>query len=279
MSNRITRRFHELSLESRVALITFVMAGDPDRETSLEILRGLSTAGADLIEIGMPFTDPMADGIAVQAAGQRALQAGMTLRGTLELVRALRDRGDETPIILMGYYNPIYIFGVEKFINEAKAVGVDGLIVVDLPREEDDELCIPTVRAELSFIRLVPPTADDKRLPHVLSNTSGFVYYVSIAGITGAAPPNLANVSTAVERLRRFTTLPVAVGFGVKDAQSAAKIAEFADGVVVGSAIVDVLRDSLDSTGRATDGTVPAVLSLVSDLARGVRAATLRPSQ
>lgn len=253
------------------------MAGDPDVQTSLAILEGLSAAGADLIEIGMPFTDPMADGTAVQAAGRRALQSKMTLRKTLELVRTFRNGDETTPIVLMGYYNPIYIFGVDNFVNEAQAAGVDGLIVVDLPREEDEELCIPAVKAGLNFIRLVPPTADDKRLGHMLSNTSGFVYYVSVVGITGAASPDLSDVSAAIKRLKQYTDLPVAVGFGVKDVESAARIAQLADGVVVGSAIVDALKDSLDSAGRATSGTVSAVLSLVSNLAHGVRAARTNP--
>ena len=270
---RIDRRFAVLKKESRAGLVTFLMAGDPDQKTSLAIIEALPKAGADVIEIGMPFTDPMADGPAIQAAGLRALKSGQTLKKTLDMVRAFRTRDSETPIVLMGYYNPIYIYGVDRFLADAKAAGVDGLIVVDLPPEEDDELCLPTLKAGLNFIRLATPTTDDRRLPAVLANTSGFVYYVSITGITGAAVPDTGRVSEAVARIKRQTHLPVAVGFGVKNAARARAIAEGADAVVVGSALVEALRDSLDKDGKATAGTVKAVIGLVSSLAEGVRAA------
>ena len=270
MTTRIDARFATLRAEGRAALVTFVMAGDPDPQTSLEILRALPGAGADLIEVGMPFTDPMADGPAIQAAGLRALRGGMTLKKTLAIVGEVRAAEPATPIVLMGYYNPIYVYGVEKFLVDAKAAGVDGLIVVDLPPEEDDELCLPALAAGLSFIRLATPTTDDKRLPAVLANTSGFVYYVSITGVTGAAAPKPEIVGEAVARIQRHTHLPVAVGFGVRDAASAAGIAERADGVVVGSAIVEVLRTSLVD-GHAGPDTVAAVARLVASLASGVR--------
>ena len=273
MSTRIDRRFAALKQEGRAALVTFTMAGDPDYETSLAIAKALPKAGADVIELGMPFTDPMADGPAIQAAGVRALKAGQRMTKTLELVREFRKTDDATPIVLMGYYNPIYIYGVDRFLVDAKAAGVDGLIVVDLPPEEDDELCLPTLKAGLNFIRLATPTTDDKRLPAVLNNTSGFVYYVSITGITGAAAPDAGKVSAAVARIKRHTKLPVAVGFGVRTAEQARAIAENADGVVVGSALVDALRQSLDNNGKAGAGTVQAVTSLVSALADGVRSA------
>jgi tryptophan synthase alpha chain len=271
MTTRIDRRFADLAREGRAGLVTFLMAGDPDYDTSLSIISALPKAGADVIEIGMPFTDPMADGPAIQAAGLRALKAGQTLAKTLQLVREFRKSDADTPIVLMGYYNPIYIYGVDRFLADAIAAGVDGLIVVDLPPEEDVELCIPALKAGINFIRLATPTTDDKRLPTVLANTSGFVYYVSITGITGAATPNVTRVSDAVARIKRHTTLPVAVGFGVKTAQNAREIAQGADAVVVGSALIDRLRDSLDAEGRATAGTVAAVTSLVSELADGVR--------
>ena len=271
MSTRIDRRFAELARESRVGLVTFLMAGDPDYDTSLAMLAALPTAGADVLEIGMPFTDPMADGPAIQAAGLRALKAGQTLRKTLQLVRDFRKGDADTPIVLMGYFNPIYVYGVDRFLVDALEAGVDGLIVVDLPPEEDSELCLPALKAGLNFIRLATPTTDDKRLPAVLGNTSGFVYYVSITGITGSATPNASRVSDAVARIKRHTRLPVAVGFGVKNAQNARDIAQGADAVVVGSALIDRLRESLDADEKATAGTIKAVTSLVSELADGVR--------
>ena len=273
MTTRIDRRFAALKAEGRAALVTFVMTGDPDYDTSLALVKALPKAGADVIELGMPFTDPMADGPAIQAAGLRALAGGQTMIKTLKLVREFRAGNDDTPIVLMGYYNPIYIYGVDKFLIDAKAAGVDGLIVVDLPPEEDDELCLPALKAGLNFIRLATPTTDDKRLPAVLNNTSGFVYYVSITGITGAAAPNAGKVSAAVARIKRHTKLPVAVGFGVRSAEQARAIAENADGVVVGSALIDVLRGSLDKAGKGGPATVKAVTDLVSQLAEGVRAA------
>ena len=273
MTTRIDKRFAALKAEGRAGLVTFVMAGDPDHGTSLEIISALPKAGADLIEIGMPFTDPMADGPAIQAAGLRALHAGETLTKTIDLVRQFRKGDTETPIVLMGYYNPIYIYGVDRFLTDAKTAGVDGVIVVDLPPEEDVELCLPAMKAGVNFIRLATPTTDDKRLPAVLANTSGFVYYVSITGITGSAAPDAARVSQAVARIKRHTDLPVAVGFGVKDAARARAIAEAADAVVVGSALVDALAQSLDKDGKATKTTVPAVTGLVVSLAEGVRSA------
>ncbi|WP_442756435.1 tryptophan synthase subunit alpha [Methylocystis sp. JAN1] len=273
MSTRIDDRFAALKAEGRAALVTFVMAGDPDPETSLAIVRGLPAAGADVIEIGIPFTDPMADGPAIQAAGLRALRAGMTLKKTLKLVADFRAGDDATPIVLMGYYNPIYVYGVGKFLVDAGAAGVDGLIVVDLPPEEDQELCIPARDAGLNFIRLATPTTDDKRLPKVLENTSGFVYYVSLTGITGAALADYAGVSAAVKRIKGHTGLPIAVGFGVKNAENAAEIARNADGVVVGSALVDALKASLGADGKGTEKTIEAVTSLVASIAAGVRGA------
>jgi tryptophan synthase alpha chain len=252
--------------------VTFVTAGDPDYETSLEIVRGLPKSGADIIELGMPFTDPMADGPAIQAAGLRALKAGQTMAKTLDLVRAFRAGDEETPVVLMGYYNPIYIYGVERFLADAKGAGVDGLIVVDLPPEEDEELCLPAIEAGLNFIRLATPTTDDRRAPAVLRNTSGFVYYVSVLGITGTKAPDLASVERNVLRVKGHTKLPIAVGFGVKTAEQARAIAKHADGVVVGSALVNAVRDTLSKSGKATSKTVPAVHKLVADIAQGVRA-------
>jgi tryptophan synthase alpha chain len=273
MSTRIDRRFAALKQEGRAALMTFTMAGDPDYDTSLAIAKALPKAGADLIELGMPFTDPMADGPAIQAAGVRALHGGQRMTKTLAIVREFRKSDDTTPIILMGYYNPIYIYGVDKFLVDATAAGIDGLIVVDLPPEEDEELCLPALKAGLNFIRLAAPTTDDKRLPAVLNNTSGFVYYVSVAGVTGSAAPDTAKVNAAVAHIKRHTKLPVAVGFGVRTAEQACTIASGADGVVVGSALVDAVRASLDNQGKASAQTVKAVADLVASLAEGVRSA------
>src|ERR1700716_3974335 len=273
MNTRIDTRFAELKNEGRAAFVTFLMAGDPDLATSLAIVKALPQAGADIIEIGMPFTDPMADGPAIQASGLRALKAGTTLKKTLALVRDFRDGDEATPIILMGYYNPIYIYGVDRFLADAKAAGVDGLILVDMPAEEDDELCIPALKAGLNFIRLATPTTDDKRLPAVLQKTSGFVYYVSITGITGSASADSKVVGEAVARIKRHTRLPVCVGFGIRPPEGARAIAQNADGAVVGTALVDALRVSLDAEGRASAGTVDAVADLVAALAQGVRGA------
>jgi tryptophan synthase alpha chain len=249
------------------------MAGDPDERTSLEIMRALSDAGADVIELGLPFTDPMADGPAIQAAGLRALQGGQTVSKTLAMVREFRNTDRDTPIVLMGYYNPIYVYGVDRFLTDATSAGIDGLIMVDLPPEEDDELCVPALRAGLNFIRLATPTTDDKRLLTVLNNSSGFVYYVSISGVTGTAAPDTDKVAAAVARIKRHTKLPVAVGFGVKTAAHARAIAASADGVVVGSALVEAVRMSLDPNGKATLRTVRMVTEVVAQLADGVRAA------
>jgi tryptophan synthase alpha chain len=273
MTTRIDARFAELKKQDRAAFITFLMAGDPDQATSLDIIKALPKAGADIIEIGMPFTDPMADGPAIQAAGLRALKAGMTLKKTLAMVREFRAGDATTPLVLMGYYNPIYIYGVDKFLTDAKSAGVDGLIIVDLPPEEDTELCLPAMRAGLNFIRLATPTTDDKRLPAVLANTSGFVYYVSITGITGSASADTAVVGQAVARIKRHTQLPVCVGFGIRTPEAARGIAQRADGAVVGTALVDALRGSLDAEGRATAATVGAVADLTASLAQGVRGA------
>jgi tryptophan synthase alpha chain len=270
---RIGRRFAALKEEGRAGLVTFLMAGDPDRETFARLLEGLPAAGADLIEIGMPFSDPMADGPAIQAAGLRALKAGMTLKGTLDLVRAFRRRDDATPIVLMGYYNPIYRYGPERFVADAKAAGVDGLIIVDLPPEEDGELFEPASAGGLDFVRLTTPTSDDRRLPVVLRRASGFVYYVSIAGITGTKSAESGAVAEAVARLRRHTGLPLAVGFGIKTPSQAAEIARIADAAVVGSALVQRVTDHLDDGGRAKPGLVEAVLGDVRALADGVRGA------
>jgi tryptophan synthase alpha chain len=273
MTTRIERRFKALKEEGRAALVTFTMAGDPDYASSVAILKALPEAGADVIELGMPFTDPMADGPAIQAAGLRALAAGQNMKKTLAAVREFRQSDDTTPLVLMGYYNPIYVYGVDRFLADAKAAGVDGLIVVDLPPEEDGELCLPALKAGVNFIRLATPTTDDKRLPVVLTNTSGFVYYVSITGITGAAAPDAGKVASAVARIKRHTKLPVCVGFGVRTAEQARGIAEGADGVVVGSALVEAVRMSLGPDGKPGAVTVSAVTDLVGALAQGVRAA------
>ena len=273
MTTRIDARFAELARQGRSALVAYLMAGDPDPKTSLDIIKALPKAGADMIEIGMAFTDPMADGPSIQAAGLRALKAGMTLKKTLEMIRDFRKDDNATPVVLMGYYNPIYIYGVDKFLVDAKSAGIDGLIVVDLPPEEDTELCIPAMKAGLNFIRLATPTTDDKRLPAVLANTSGFVYYVSITGITGSGSADSTVVGEAVARIKRHTKLPVCVGFGIRTPEAARAIAENANGAVVGTALVDALRASLDGEERATSKTVGAVADLVSALAQGVRGA------
>lgn len=267
---RIDRRFKACAEKGRPALVTFITAGDPDLATSQAILEALPAAGADVIELGMPFSDPMAEGIPIQLATQRALKAGQTMDRTLAMVRKFREKDQDTPIVLMGYYNPIYVRGPEAFVAEACAAGVDGLIVVDIPPEADDELCIPALEGGINFIRLATPTTDDRRLPAVLKNTSGFVYYVSVTGITGSAALNTTNVSAAVKRIKGHTDLPVAVGFGVKTAEDAEAIGKDADGVVVGSVLVEAIRNSLDADGQATDKTVAAVTNLVSSLAGGV---------
>ncbi len=268
---RIERRFAELARAERGGLIPFVMAGDPDLETCSEILAGLPEAGADLIELGVPFTDPMADGPSIQAAGQRAFAAGITLPKALELVRRFRAGDDETPLVLMGYYNPIYRYGVPAFVAAAREAGVDGLIVVDLPPEEDEELCLPAIEGGLRFIRLATPTTDDRRLPRVLTNTGGFVYYVSITGITGAKAGEIDVVGAAVARLRRHTPLPIAIGFGIKTPEQAAAVARVADAVVVGSAIVDEVGAALAEPGG--DDARTRVLRFINALADGVRQA------
>ncbi|MGV7031395.1 tryptophan synthase subunit alpha [Methylobacterium symbioticum] len=273
MPSRIDATFARCRAEGRAALVTYVMAGDPDPETSLAVLQALPEAGADILEFGLPFTDPMADGPAIQAAGLRALKAGQSLAGTLDLIRRFRAGNADTPVILMGYFNPIHTYGVARFLDAAVEAGIDGLIVVDLPPEEDSELCLPALEKGLAFIRLATPTTDDARLPAVLANTAGFVYYVSITGITGTATPDFGQVAQAVERIGRHTDLPVVVGFGVKSGAHAEAIARSADGVVVGSALVDALHRSLDGADRAQDGTVAAVTTLVRELAAGVRAA------
>lgn len=278
-TSRIDRRFAALKDEGRAALVTFVTAGDPDYDTSLRIVEALPAAGADVIELGMPFSDPMADGPAIQASGLRALRAGQTMAKTLQLVRAFRERDNDTPIVLMGYYNPIYAYGNDRFLADARDAGVDGLIIVDLPPEEDDELCLPALKSGLNFIRLATPTTDDQRLPAVLANTSGFVYYVSILGVTGTAAPDTTKVAAAVTRIKRHTILPVAVGFGVRTADQAQAIGKEADGVVVGSALVNAVRDSLDDKAHATATTVAAVTNLVEELARGVRSARMAAAE
>jgi tryptophan synthase alpha chain len=275
-SGRIRRRFEALRAQGRGGLVTFVTAGDPDYDSSLAIVKGLPQAGADLIEIGMPFSDPMADGPAIQAASLRALKAGQNMKKTLALVTAFRREDRDTPVVLMGYYNPIYRYGVDRFLADAKSAGVDGLIVVDLPPEEDEELCLPALEAGMNFIRLATPTTDDARLPVVLSNTGGFVYYVSIMGITGTRSAAETEIARAVERLKRHTDLPVAVGFGIRTGEQAATVAAVADAAVVGSAIVDRIAAGLDGQGKARSGLVQDVLGFVADLARGVRAGAKR---
>jgi tryptophan synthase alpha chain len=274
--SRIDRRFAALKRDGRPAFVSFLTGGDPDYETSKAIMLGLPKAGADVIEIGMPFSDPMADGPAVQASSVRALKAGQTMKRTLQLVREFRATDNDTPIILMGYYNPIYVYPSVAFLDEAKAAGVDGMIVVDVPPEADDELCLPAIERGLSFIRLATPTTDDVRLPAVLANTSGFVYYVSITGITGAAAPVVTDVAAQVARIKRSTSLPVVVGFGVRTPEQARVIADCADGVVVGSALVEAIRMSLGPDGRAGADTVAAVHKIVRDLATALRGSSAR---
>lgn len=268
---RIDRRFAALKKEGRAGLVTFVTAGDPDLATAQAILEGLPAAGADIIELGMPFSDPMADGPAIQASSLRALHSGQRMTKTLDMVAEFRHRDNDTPIVLMGYYNPIYVYGNERFLADAVAAGVDGLIVVDVPPEADDELCLPAIAAGLNFIRLATPTTDAKRLPAVLNNTSGFLYYVSITGITGSVAPDVNNVHAQIQRIRKSTTLPVAVGFGVRTPEQAKALAAGADAVVVGSALVTEIANSLDEQGRATGGTVASVLNLVKSLAGALR--------
>jgi tryptophan synthase alpha chain len=276
---RIDRRMAKLKQEGRPALVTYFMGGDPDYDTSLSIMKALATSGADIIELGMPFSDPMADGPAIQAAGLRSLKAGQTLVKTLQMASDFRKADNETPIVLMGYYNPIYIYGVDRFLEDAVASGIDGLIVVDLPPEMDEELCIPALRAGINFIRLATPTTDDKRLPKVLQNTSGFVYYVSMTGITGSALADTGKVASAVTRIKGHTDLPVCVGFGVKTAEQARVIGAYADGVVVGTAIVNAVANVLGPKGERTADPAEAVATLVTGLAQGVRAARLAAAE
>lgn len=279
MTARMDKRFADLKAEGRPALVTYFMGGDPDFETSMKIMTALPKAGADIIELGMPFSDPMADGPAIQLAGQRALKAGQNLAKTIDMARRFRETDQDTPIVLMGYYNPIYIYGVERFIEDALAAGIDGLIVVDLPAEMDDELCIPAVARGINFIRLTTPTTDNKRLPRVLQNSSGFVYYVSMNGITGSALPDPSLIAGAVARIKGHTELPICVGFGVKTAEHARLIGASADGVVVGTAIVNQIALSLSKDGQATQDTVPSVETLVRGLSTGVRAARLKAAE
>jgi tryptophan synthase alpha chain len=273
MSTRIERRFQALKDQGRAGFVTFLTAGDPDADTALEILMGLPDAGADIIEIGVPFSDPMADGPAIQASSLRAIKRGMTLAKTLDAVRAFRTKDDDTPIVLMGYYNPIYIYGVDEFLVDAKDAGVDGFIVVDLPPEEEGELCLPSIAAGLNFIYLTAPTTDDARLPRVVEHASGFIYFVSITGITGTKAAAATDVAAHVARIKRHANLPVAVGFGIRTPDQAAEIARVADAAVVGSALVDVITANLDEADVAQPGLADKVLALVRELAKGVRAA------
>ena len=275
MTARMDARFASLAEEGRPALVTYFMGGDPDYATALDIMKALPQAGADIIELGMPFSDPMADGPAIQAAGLRALKGGQTLAKTIRMAREFRESDQDTPIVLMGYYNPIYIYGVDRFLDDALAAGIDGLIIVDLPPEMDDELCLPALKKGINFIRLATPTTDDKRLPTVLNNTSGFVYYVSMTGITGAALPDTDKVGAAVARIKGHTDLPVCVGFGVKTKEHAKAIGASADGVVVGTAIVNAVAGSLDENSAATGTTVERVAELVRSLSSGVRSSRL----
>ena len=274
VTTRLAKRFADLKAEGRGGLVTFLTAGDPDGDTGFEILKGLPGVGVDIIELGMPFSDPMADGPAIQASSQRALANGMSVRGTLDQVRAFRKDDDDTPIVLMGYFNPIHHYGVEAFVADAKSAGVDGLIIVDLPPEEEAELCLPALKGGINFIYLTAPTTDDKRLPRVVENASGFVYYVSITGITGTASAAVTDVEAAVARIRRHTDLPVAVGFGITTPQGAADVASVADAAVVGSALIKRIHDNLDADGKAKPGLVDEVLGFAKQLADGVRGTT-----
>ncbi len=279
MTARMDKKFAALKAEGRPALVTYFMGGDPDYETSLEIMKALPGAGADVIELGAPFSDPMADGPAIQMAGQRALKGGQTMKKTLQMAREFRKGDDTTPIVIMGYYNPVYVYGVERFLDDTLEAGIDGLIIVDLPAEMDDELCIPARKRDINFIRLTTPTTDDKRLPKVLTNTSGFVYYVSMTGITGSALPDPSKIAGAVGRIKGQTDLPVCVGFGVKTAEHARLIGANADGVVVGTAIVNQVATSLDKDGKASADTVQSVATFVRGLSAGVHAARLAAAE
>jgi tryptophan synthase alpha chain len=278
-NDRLSARFTKLRAEGRAGLVTFVTASDPDFETSLAIVKGLPKAGADVIELGMPFTDPMADGPAIQAAGLRALKAGGSMTRTLDLVRRFRNGDNETPVVLMGYFNPIYRYGIARFVEDTRAAGADGLIVVDLPPEEDDELRGPAAAAGLHLVRLATPTTDALRLPKVLAHSSGFLYYVAVAGITGTKSADAADIERAVARIRASATLPIAVGFGIRTADQAAAIARFADAAVVGTAVVSTIADNLDGAGAPRQNLVDKVLAFVGDLARGVRRARAPQSQ
>ncbi|PYE86372.1 tryptophan synthase subunit alpha [Phyllobacterium leguminum] len=279
MTTRIDKKFADLKAEGRPALVTYFMAGDPDYETSLRIMKALPESGADIIELGVPFSDPMADGPAIQAAGLRALKSGQTLARTLAMAAEFRKSDDTTPIVMMGYYNPIYIHGVERFLTEAAQAGVDGLIIVDLPPEMDEELCVPALKAGINFIRLATPTTDDKRLPKVLENTSGFVYYVSMTGITGSALPDTSKVAGAVQRIKAHTALPICVGFGVKTAEQAKVIGASADGVVVGTAIVNAVANTIRPDGSLVADPAEAVATMVRGLSTGIRAARLAAAE
>jgi tryptophan synthase alpha chain len=274
--SRIERRFAALRAEGRAGLVAYLVAGDPDLDTSTRLFEGVAAAGADLIEIGMPFSDPMADGPSIQAGGLRALQSGMTLKKTLALVRHLRARDPDTPYVLMGYYNPIYRYGAEAFAQDAATAGVDGLIIVDLPPEEEQELADPAEAAGLDLVRLATPTSDEHRLPAIVKRASGFVYYVAIAGITGTRSADADSVHRAVSRLRRFTDLPIAVGFGIKNPTQAAEIARVADAAAVGTALVDRLAQNLDAEGKAEPELVAAVLADIRALAKGIRGARVK---
>ena len=271
---RLKKRFDKLKAQGRSAFVTFVSAGDPDLETSAKLISGMAKSGADVLEIGMPFSDPMADGPAIQLGSQRALAAGMTLKGVLQMVRDFRTSDDETPIVLMGYFNPIYVYGVDTFVTDAKEAGVDGFIIVDLPPEEEKEFAIPAQNAGLDFIYLTTPTADDARLTKITSRGSGFIYYVSITGVTGTASAQLSDVDAAVKRIRNVTDLPVAIGFGINTPDQAKEMAAISDAAVVGSAIVKQIAENLDDDGKAKDDLVDNVLTFVKDLADGVKAAS-----